>query len=355
MRLRAYLLLANGVSIGIILLSLFVCYRYMLLNGPETMLLVSVTLGAAAVSFIVHFALTQRLEKSLQRLTEETEHIAKGHFDGMAPVIGPAEFRRLAERFNEMSIKLSDSFKRIRSSEASRRELVANVSHDLRTPLASVQSFVEALQDDIVQDKETFQRYLRTIRHETQRLSRLIDDLFELSQLHAGARVWTPEPCHSDSLIVDVLHSHELQLEEKRLDVHVRVPDDLPPLHAMPYELKRVLSNLLQNAVRHSPAGSRIELEANLLPDQRYVRITIDDEGEGVAREERELIFERLYRSDRSRTRASGGSGLGLAIAKSIVQLHGGDIGVEPRQGGGSRFWFTVMTASEANQYDSQI
>lgn len=352
MKLRAYVLLANGVSIGIILLSLFVCYRYMLLNGSETAMLVSVTLGAAAVSFGVHFVLTRRLEMSLQRLTEETRRIAEGHFDGMAPVVGPIEFRRLAERFNEMSYKLSDSFERLRSSEASRRELVANVSHDLRTPLASVQSFVEALQDDVVQDRETFERYLRTIRHETQRLSRLIGDLFELSQLHAGARAWKPERCHADGLIVETLHSHELLLEEKRLDVRVVVPDELPPLLAMPFELKRVLSNLLQNAVRHSPEGGRIEVEASLMPDQRYVRIAVADEGEGVAPEERERIFERLYRSDRSRARASGGAGLGLAIAKSIVLLHGGDIGVDPRQDGGSRFWFTVRSAAAAHDFD---
>jgi signal transduction histidine kinase len=343
MKLRAYVLLANGVSIGIILLSLLVCYRYMLLNGSETALLLSVTLGAAAVSFGVHYALTRRLETSLQRLTEETGRIAEGHFDGMAPVVGPVEFRRLAERFNEMSRKLSDSFERLRSSEASRRELVANVSHDLRTPLASVQSFVEALQDDVVQDRETFDRYLRTIRHETQRLNRLIDDLFELSQLHAGARVWQPERCHADSLIVETLQSLELQLEEKRLDVRVSLPDEMPPLLAMPFELKRVLANLLQNAIRHSPEKGCIRVEASPLPDRRYVLIAVEDEGEGIAPDERDRIFERLYRSDRSRARASGGAGLGLAIAKSIVELHGGSIGVEPRQGGGSRFWFTVM------------
>jgi two-component system sensor histidine kinase SaeS len=186
-------------------------------------------------------------------------------------------------------------------------------------------------------------------------LSRLIDDLFELSQLQAGARQWEPETCHADSLLLAVLHSHELKLEEKRLDVQVRAPDELPPLLGMPFELKRVLSNLLQNAIRHSPEHSRIELEAALLPGGRFVRISIGDEGDGVAPEERELIFERLYRSDSSRTRTSGGAGLGLAIAKSIVQLHGGEIGVEPRQNGGSRFWFTVpavLSAPAANTFD---
>lgn len=353
MKLRIYLLLANGASIGIILFSLFICYRHMLLNGHETMLLASVTLGAAAVSLIVHFVLTRRLERSLRQLTKQTEQIGSGQFDRMDPIRGPIEFRQLAERFNEMARKLSTSFDRLRSSEASRRELVANVSHDLRTPLASVQSFVEALQDDVVQDRATFQRYLRTIRHETQRLNGLIEDLFELSQLDAGSRAWKPELCHADSLIVDVLHSHELMLEEKRLDVRVHLPEDLPPLLAMPFEMKRLLSNLLQNAIRHSPMNGCIEVEARTHPERHCVRIAVMDEGDGVASEERELIFERHYRSDRSRARASGGGGLGLAIAKSIVLLHGGQIGYEPGPaGGGSCFWFTIRYAASANERD---
>ncbi|MFC0215198.1 sensor histidine kinase [Paenibacillus chartarius] len=341
MRLRSYLLFANGISIGIILLSLFVCYHYMLLKAAETVLLATVTFGAAAVSFTVHFAWTKRLVHSLRRLTEATERMAGGRFENVSSLNGPLEFRRLAHSFNEMSVRLQASFTQLQSVEASRRELVANISHDLRTPLASVQSFVEALEDDIVQDQATQHKYLRTIRAETLRLSRMIDDLFELSQLHAGNRPFLPEACDVDTLLVETLQGCELLLLEKRIEVAVSIPEEMPQLLAMPFELKRVIGNLLQNAIRHSPFEGGIRI-AVTLEDDRSAKFEVEDEGEGIAAEDARHIFERLYRVDRSRTRASGGAGLGLAIAKSIVELHGGRIGVESEPGSGSLFWFTI-------------
>ncbi|WP_199614583.1 sensor histidine kinase [Paenibacillus alkalitolerans] len=343
MKLRAYLLIANAVSIGIILVSLFVCYRFMLLKLNETLLLTSVTLGAAIVSFAVHFAMTRPLESSIRKLTNETARVAEGRFDGTVPLAGPEEFRRLAEQFNRMSGMLRESFDRLRTTEASRRELVANVSHDLRTPMASIQAFVEALQDEVIQDKETFGSYLRTIRLETQRLNRLIDTLFELSQLQSGAYVFTPERCHADNLLLETLQSHVIKLEEKNIDIQAHVQENLPPLLVMPFEIKRVLANLLENAIRHSPPGGSISIMAAELPEESgFVQISIIDQGEGIDSHDREKIFDRFYRADPSRSRGSGGAGLGLAIAKSIVELHGGRIGVEGGTGEGSRFWFTV-------------
>lgn len=372
MKLRSYLLIANGVSIGVILIALFVCYHYMLLHWGETLLLGSVTACAALISAVVHAFLTRPLVMSLRRLTEEASRVADGNFDGEVPLLGPREFRQLAAQFADMSGKLRDSFERLQSSEASRRELVANVSHDLRTPMASIQAFVEALEDDVIRDRETFYRYLQTIRLETRRLSRLIDDLFQLSRLHADAVTWAPEPCHADSLIIETLQSLSLQFDEKRLEVDVLIPERLPPLLAMPYEVKRVLANLLENAIRHSPAGGRLTLEAKCVSEERVegamgkraagetveaetatgserkelVRVTIADEGEGIAADDQAHIFERFYRADRARSRAGGGgAGLGLAIAASIVAMHGGTIGVDSEPGRGSRFWFTIPIA----------
>lgn len=402
MRLRSYLLIANGVSIGVILIVLFVCYRFMLLDWSETVLLGSVTACAAFISAVVHACLTRPLESSLRRLTDEVSRVAEGNFDGEVPLQGPLEFRQLSAQFTDMSRKLRDSFERLHSSEASRRELVANVSHDLRTPMASIQAFVEALQDDVIHDRETFDRYLRTIRLETRRLDRLIDDLFQLSQLHAEAIVWAPEPCHADSLIVETLQSLSLQIGEKGLEVDVRLPDNLPPLYAMPFELKRVLANLLQNAIHHSPAEGKLRVEVEPVNGEweepgasqaakeagtsgpeaavkwmkagttkasgsagrsaaptelasagdaairTYIRFTIADEGDGISEADQARIFERFYRADRARSRTGGeGAGLGLAIAASIVAMHGGAIGVESEPGCGSRFWFTIPAADE--------
>lgn len=344
MKLRVYLLITSGVSTGMILLTLFICYHYMLLNWKDVVLLTTVTLSAAGVSMLLHYYMTRPLEKAIKAITQETTHIAEGHFKGMVPQIGPLEFQQLAEQFNRMTSKLNESFGKIQSAEASRKELVANVSHDLRTPMASIQAFVEALQDDVIGDKPTFERYLRTIKLETGRLDALIQELFKLSQLDAGGTEFTPERYHVDHLLVDGLQSLAFQLEEKELQVEVDLPDQLPPVAIMPQEMKRVLANILDNAIRHSPAGGRIEIQVERVSEQ-FVLLSVADRGHGIEEGDKGRIFDRFYRADPSRTRSSGGAGLGLAIAKSIVELHGGTIGVENCKDGvgfGSRFWFTM-------------
>ncbi|MBD0383585.1 HAMP domain-containing sensor histidine kinase [Paenibacillus sedimenti] len=349
MKLRVYLLIASGVSTGMILLSLFICYQYMLLKWNDVVLLTTVTLVAAGVSMLLHFMMTRPLEKAIHAITQETTHIAEGHFQGQVPMIGPAEFQKLATQFNTMSSKLNESFQRLKTAEASRKELVANVSHDLRTPMASIQAFVEALQDDVIQDRDTFNRYLQTIRIETGRLDGLIQELFKLSQLDAGGTEFAPELYHVDHLLLDGLQSLAFHLEEKKLQIEVDVPDRLPPVAVMPQEMKRVLSNILHNAIRYSPAGGTIGIKAEQISDL-FIRLQIEDQGEGIEEQDMNRIFDRFYRADPSRNRSSGGAGLGLAIAKSIVQLHGGKIGVESKPGQGSRFWFTLPIYKEQRQ-----
>ncbi|UJF32429.1 HAMP domain-containing sensor histidine kinase [Paenibacillus hexagrammi] len=345
MKLRYYLLTANIVSTGLILTALFICYQYMLLLLRDVILLTAVTVCAAGASMLIHYWMTRPLEISIHAIAREAASIAQGEFQGQVPELGPIEFQKLAKRFNEMSDKLQESFQRLKNEEASRRELVANVSHDLRTPMASIQAFVEALQDDIVSDRVTFDRYLKTIQLETVRLNDLIEELFKLSQLEAGGLEFKPELYHVDALLLDTLQSLAVLLEEKRLNVQTDVPEMLPPALLMPLEVKRVISNILHNAIRHSSVNGTIWIEAELLSEQ-FVQIRISDEGEGMEQHEQLRIFERFYRADPSRTRTSGGAGLGLAIAKFIIDLHGGEIGVWSEPGRGSQFWFTLPICS---------
>jgi two-component system sensor histidine kinase SaeS len=339
--LRTYLLLTSLVSIGAILLSLFISYRKMFLTLDEVIWLTVVTVGAGILSLIVHLIMTRPIEQAIDMITKQSQQVAQGDFRGELPLIGPVEFQTMAGNFNQMSRKLNESFQQLHSSEVSRRELIANVSHDLRTPLASIQSFVEALQDDLIEDPDTYKRYLSTIRLETQRLSGLINDLFDLSRREAGAESFDPGAYHLDDLIVETLQSHLLQIKEKGIEVEGVIPEHLPPVSIMPNEIKRVVSNLLHNALRHSPEGGKIVIRA-LMPEDGYVKVIVEDQGEGIAEEEQVRLFERFYRTDQSRSRASGGSGLGLAITKSIVEIHGGEVGVSSKLGEGSLFWFTV-------------
>lgn len=341
MKLRTNLLLANLTGIGVLLICLFVSYSKMLLSIEQLYWLSSVTAGIGLLSFILQHLLTRPLEKSIARITQQTKKIAEGDFDTEVPSIGPLEFKALARQFNEMSAKLKESFDHLYSSESARRELIANVSHDLRTPLASIQSFVEALEDEIIKDEATFQRYLHTIRLETKRLGGLIHDLFELSSMEAQGEMFDPQPYHLDEILIGTLESFSLHLEEKGLKVEIEMPDRLPAAHLMPAQIKRVLSNLLQNAIQYSPVGGKIAVSAARL-NESFLHISIADEGEGIEAEETVRIFERFYRVDKSRSKSSGGAGLGLAIAKSIIQLHGGEIGVRSSRGAGSCFWFTL-------------
>jgi signal transduction histidine kinase len=340
-KLRSYLLLANGISIIFILISLFISYLKMYLSLDATVLLSTITLVVAVISFLIHFFMTRPIEQSILRITQESRRIAEGDFQVAVPAIGPVEFQLLATQFNEMSKKLEESFQQIRTSEVLRRELVANVSHDLRTPMAAIQSFVEALQDDIINDEQTFQRYLATIRLETKRLNLLIDDLFELSRLESGGVAFEPQAAYLDDLILETLESQTIQIEDKHLLISVDLPDRLPPVSIMSFKMKNVLANLLQNAIRYSPKSSQIRIWAVELDE--YIKVAIQDQGEGIDLTEQSRIFERFYRTDKSRNREKGGAGLGLAIVKSTVELHGGRVGVESEPGKGSCFWFTVL------------
>ncbi|MGN7764393.1 sensor histidine kinase [Paenibacillus sp. 22594] len=342
LRLRSYLLLLNGVSIAVILVSVSIIYRYMLLTWNEYMLITGITVGAACVSLIIHALLTRPLARWIRVLAGETERVASGDFNIDIPRIGPQEFQQLAAQFNQMSSRLRGLFDRLHASEEARSELIANISHDLRTPMASIQSFVEALQDDVIQDPVTYDRYLQTIRLETRRLSALIDELFSLSRLDAEVVELKQQSAAVDSLILEVLQSHYLHLSEKHIEVDVRVPEELGAVWVDSFEIKRALGNLLQNAIRFSPDASTIVVEAKEYANA-YVELSIADQGPGIAEVSRNRIFERFYRDDPSRTREGGGTaGLGLAIVKSIVQRHGGEVGVVSQEGKGSRFWLTV-------------
>ncbi|GAA3404134.1 sensor histidine kinase [Paenibacillus hodogayensis] len=349
MKLRTYLFLSNLASLIAVLVCLFVIYHFMLLTWDDVILLMSVTLIAAVFSILVHALVIRPIVRSISNLSEASGKLAEGDFQGDVPLTGPKEFRMLAARFNAMKSQLKESIQTLTNSEKSRKELVANVSHDLRTPLASIQSYVEALQDRVIEDEADFQTYLQTIKKETVRLSRLIDDLFQLSRMDAGAYAFQPQPYPLDTLIVETLQSQSFLLEEKQLNVETRVPDDLPPVWIMPYEIQRVLGNLLQNAIHFSPVQGEIRVEARQKDGQ--VELIVEDQGEGIPEEEQERIFERFYRIDKSRNRYSGGAGLGLAISKSIMELHGGTIRLLRTGRPGTAFCLTLPIADHTERF----
>lgn len=341
MKIRTQLLLANLVSIGVIVIFLIFSYIEMVLPPKIFNMLVLITLIATVLSTIVHFYLTQPIIQSIQDISVGAKRIREGNFNDQLKGSKIVELHTMALNFNDMNSQLQKTFEHLTKSEASRKHLIANISHDLRTPIASIQAFTEALEDGVVKDQETFQQYLRTLNLETKRLSHLINELFQLSQLDIEGVTLDKQSYHLDQLILETLQNQWFQIEDKKLEIDVDLPAQLKPVLIDPEKMKRAVINLLENAIRYSSTKGTIKIIGSQ-DIKGYVKISIIDEGLGISSEDIPHIFERLYRGEKSRNKETGGSGLGLAITKSIIELHSGEIGVKQNSDVGCTFWFTI-------------
>jgi signal transduction histidine kinase len=221
-----------------------------------------------------------------------------------------------------------------------RRNLIAWAGHDLRTPLASIRAIIEALADGVVEDEDTVRRYLCTAQREIRSLSLLIDDLFELAQIEAGGLHLEMRPNSMSDLISDTIEGFSELAARQEITLDASAEPGVDPVLMDARQIGRVLTNVLGNALRHTPPGGVVQVQAARKP--KAVLVEISDTGEGISAEDLPHIFERFYRAEKSRSRATGGAGLGLAIAKGIVEAHGGQIGVESAAGQGTRFSFTL-------------
>lgn len=227
--------------------------------------------------------------------------------------------------------------------EQLRRDFMADVSHELRTPLTSIQGFSEALLDGMAGDKPVQEEYLKVIHRESLRLNRLINELLDLARLEAGKISWELNPIEVPDLFAGVLFKLKPQLAEKQIRVEQEIAPDVPVVPGNEERIEQVLSNLLENAVRFSPPGGAIKMQAVFCGNE--VKISVSDQGPGIPEEDLPFIWERFYRVEKSRSRALGGTGLGLAIVKQIVENHGGKVAVSSREGAGSTFSFTLPLA----------
>jgi signal transduction histidine kinase len=292
---------------------------------------------AMALGYFVAAALTDRIAA----ICRGAEAVAAGDLSARVPVVGNDEVSHLARTFNAMAERLEDADRKQRELDTLRRDLIAWAGHDLRTPLASTRVIVEALADGLVDDPDTVQRYLRTAQRDIQSLSLLIDDLFDLAQMDAGGLRLDLQPAAISDLVSDTLESFAALAEQRGVVLAGGAEPGVDPVLIDARLIGRVLANLVGNALRHTPAGGTVAVRA--WPVDGQVQVEVNDTGEGIAAEDVGRVFERFYRSEKSRSRATGGSGLGLAIAKGIIEAHGGRIGVEGQPGQGARFYFTVM------------
>lgn len=235
----------------------------------------------------------------------------------------------------------------LRRLERVRRDFVANVSHEFKTPLTAIQGFAETLLAGALEDARNNRKFVEIIREQSLRLARLTDDLLKLARIEAGKLELERRLVIADALIQPCVEATRMEAERNHLTVSVETAPDLPPLDGDQDGLREVLQNLLDNAVHYTPPGGHVTVRAKRLGDLAV--LSVEDTGIGIPQAEHVRIFERFYRVDSARSREAGGTGLGLSIAKHIVEAYGGSIWVESEVGAGSAFRFTVPLQLEAS------
>jgi signal transduction histidine kinase len=313
----------------------------MFISAHDLRALLVVTVAAATVGLVTALGLGQRVAAASQDLGDLAQRIGD---DGVPATSlsngarGPSELVRLAAELEGALARLAETRALAAAAEDSRRQLVAWVSHDLRTPLAGIRAMVEALEDGVVDDPETVARYYRTMGRETDRLAGLVDDLFELSRIQAGALNLDLEHVALDELISDAVAGVSLTASAKGIHLRGEVASPPPTVELSIPEMARVVRNLLDNAIRHTPRGGTVKVEAALDDDQRAALLSVQDGCGGIPAPDLPRVFELAYRGDAARTPGGdGGAGLGLAVARGLVEAHHGQISVK-NEGQGCRF-----------------
>jgi signal transduction histidine kinase len=291
---------------------------------------------AGSVALVMVRFLARGMTSPLREMSDAARAMAKGNYDRRVTATSRDEVGELARAFNKMAAELAET-------DRLRRDLVANVSHELRTPIAALQAVLENLVDGVEDpDPQTF----RTMLAQTERLGRLVSQLLDLSRLESGA-----VPLDRSEFDVKPVLEHavrEQQLHAPGVDVAVVVETPGLTADGDPERVHQVVANLLENAMRYTPTGGRVEVRARRAPNGQSssespaVTIEVCDEGPGIAEVEQARVFERFYRADTARASSVGGAGLGLAIAQWIVDLHGGDIHPERREPHGCRMVVTL-------------
>ncbi|HEY7401825.1 MAG TPA: HAMP domain-containing sensor histidine kinase [Actinomycetota bacterium] len=321
------------MAIVVALANLAVLTTQMFVSDHDATLVAVLLLYSVGAGVGAALVLARSSSAAVRRLAETAQALGAGDLGVRAGDVGAGpELDTLARTLDAMAAGLEESLERERALEGVRRDLITAVSHDLRTPLASLRAMIEAIDEGVVDDPASMRRYAREMRGSVVQLSGMVDDLFELAQLDAGRIETETHRARLDEVVRTALATVEPAARQKR----VALVADLGGAENVPCSprLTRVLQNLLGNAVRHTPADGTIRIAARRAADR--LEVEVEDTGEGIAPEDLARVFEPFFRADPSRSR--GGAGLGLALAKRIVETLGGRIGAESTPKRGSRF-----------------
>jgi len=305
------------------------------LVGRINRALLLAALAAGTAGLLLSFALSRRILRPVEALTRAARRMEAGDLEQRVAVAGRDEIAGLARAFNAMA-------ERRATAERLRRDLVSDVAHELRSPLTSLRCQLEALQDGLA---PATPEALESLHEEARLLETLIDDLQDLALAEAGQLELERGPLDLAREVDRAVKALRPRAAEKEVRIEIEFPSDLPAVDADARRLAQILRNLLGNAVTHAPPGGSIRVKARAADGN--VEVTVEDSGPGISAEHLPFLFERFYRTDASRSRATGGAGLGLAIVKQLAAAHGGRVWVESEVGRGSVFGFSLPVARE--------
>lgn len=320
-------------NVGILQQQMFVSQHDLILGG---VLLLFAGIIAATFGIFVATSVTD----DLRQISSTAQDLAEGDLSARVRVGGRDEVAQVGFAFNEMAGQLQQVEKQREDLDRLRRDLIAWASHDLRTPLTSIRVRVEALNDGLVEDPASQERFYRGILSDIMALDTLIDDLLELAQLEAGGLQLEMTLSSLGELITDCLDRFQPLAEQREIEMSAAVNAAVDPLPLNATKISRVFDNLISNALRYTPLGGQVWVTAERLEDG--VQVTVEDNGPGFDAHDLPRLFEQFYRGEWARSRATGGAGLGLAIARGIVAAHGGQIWAENVPGGGARISFIL-------------
>lgn len=341
--LRWLLLLIVIFTVLVVLFQLWVLSSLMIFNTHYLPIVTTMMFFAGLTGISFGYFVSRAMTERLFKLSEAAGKLAQGDLGTRLDVIGNDEIAILTRSFNAMAHELQQVDEQKRMLEKTRRDLVAWVSHDLRTPMTSIRVMLEALSDGVVQDDETRNRYMQTSLAEIEHLSRLIDDLFQLAQLDVGHMRLDFQMMSIGDLISDTLGGMMAKAQRKDIHLHGEVDDEIHLVKMAPDKIQRVLKNLVDNAIKYTPAGESVTIRA-CRRDPHTIQIDVHNTGVHIAPDVLPNLFESFYRGEHSRatTDDERGTGLGLAIARGFVQAHGGKIWAESDPVSGTTFSFIL-------------
>jgi two-component system, OmpR family, phosphate regulon sensor histidine kinase PhoR len=313
-----------------------------LVNNHVQKIIWAVGLLTVLISAVVSYQVSKRITRPILGLARTAGQIRQGNLGQRAAVTSHDEIGALGDALNAMAEKLSSDIGRMKKLEQVRSEFLGNVSHELRTPIFSIQGFLETLLDGAIDDPAVNREFLERAHRQATRLNDLLNDLIDISRIESGDMKMSFRYFPLEELLSETMEEMQEQAEKKQIRLTCDVIPPMREVYGDRARLKQVLVNLVDNALKYTGEGGKVECRARLEGNRCVVEV--EDNGPGIAEEHLERVFERFYRVDHDRSREAGGTGLGLAIVKHIVEAHDSSVNLRSQVGKGSTFSFTLNT-----------